>query len=67
MLTMTIDGLMTAQEVADELGIKRESVYRMAAKTDGFPKPEHFGRTPFWKRDEIVAWRKAHPARHRRV
>jgi predicted DNA-binding transcriptional regulator AlpA len=66
MLSMTIGGLWTAQEVADHLGVKRASVYRMAAKSPGFPQPKHVGRTPLWEPEEIKAWREGHPARHRR-
>jgi predicted DNA-binding transcriptional regulator AlpA len=62
---MTIGGLMTAQEVADYLGVKRQSVYRMAAKSPGFPQATHIERTPLWKPKEIKAWRETHPARRR--
>lgn len=66
MLSMTIEGLWTAEQVAEHLGIKRASVYRIAAKSPGFPRPQHVGRTPLWKPDEIRAWRASHPARRLR-
>lgn len=65
MLSVTISGLWTAQEVADYLGIQRKSVYRMARKSPGFPRPEHVERTPLWKPKEVKAWRTEHPARSR--
>lgn len=66
MLSVTIGGLWTAMEVAEYLGIKRQSVYRMAAKSPDFPEPRYAGRTPLWKPKDIKVWRDAHPARRER-
>jgi predicted DNA-binding transcriptional regulator AlpA len=66
MLSVNSEEDWTADQVADYLGVKRRSVYSFAARLDGFPKPRHVGRTPLWKPAEVKAWRKAHPARHRR-
>jgi predicted DNA-binding transcriptional regulator AlpA len=64
---MQIGDLMTAEQVADLLGIQRRSVYHFARYLDGFPRPSmKLGRTPLWDRKAIEEWREAHPARHRR-
>lgn len=66
MLSMTNDDLLTAEQVAEELGIKRQSVYRMTGRQAGFPQPKrHIGRTPLWDATEVRAWRKDHPPRRR--
>ena len=60
-----IADLMTATDVARELGIQRRSVYHMARYLDGFPQPAvTLDRKPLWRAAEVKAWRSAHPARH---
>lgn len=59
------ENLITAEQVAELLGIKRRSVYHMTRHLNGFPQPAvTFVRTPMWERKQIEDWRKAHPARH---
>lgn len=63
----TDDDWLTAEQAAVLLGIQRRSVYHYARHLAGFPQPRHIGRTPTWSRAELVAWRKAHPARHKQA
>ncbi|MFJ1539358.1 helix-turn-helix transcriptional regulator [Micromonospora chalcea] len=59
---------MTSREAAALLGVDLKTMYtyRRDAEKIGFPKPQTFGRTLLWKRDELLEWRKSHPARRRR-
>ena len=49
------DRLLTAQQVADMLGINVRTLreWRHAGK---FPKPTTLGRSPRWRRRDVDAW-----------
>ncbi len=58
-----MEGYLTADELAERLGIKRGSVHRYRVRGD-LPEPdEHVGRTPLWKIDSIEAWEASRPGR----
>lgn len=67
MLTMSIEGHLTADEAASLLGVKRESVYSYARRLPGFPQPTRVGRTVLWKRADLLKWRAEHPTRKART
>lgn len=62
------DDLLTADQVAQLLGLtsgRAISVYRQ--RFADFPTPEvaRGGRVVLWLRQDVEAWRAAHPARRR--
>lgn len=63
---MEIPGHLTSDQVAERLGINRQSVYNLANRVPDFPKPAKVGRASLWREAEIDAWRAEHPARTRR-
>ncbi|MDX6432957.1 MAG: prophage regulatory protein [Streptosporangiaceae bacterium] len=63
---MDLSGYLTADQVAERLGINRQSVYNLTSANPDFPRPVRAGRTPLWREKDIDAWRVAHPARRKR-
>lgn len=63
MVSMNMDGYLTAAQAAELLGIRRESVYSYSQRLPGFPQPTRVGRTVLWAEADIKAWRGAHPSR----
>jgi predicted DNA-binding transcriptional regulator AlpA len=58
-----MDGYLTADDLAQRLGIRRATVHRYQARGD-LPKPdEHVGRTPLWATTSIDAWEQNRPGR----
>jgi predicted DNA-binding transcriptional regulator AlpA len=64
-LSVNIEGYLTADETAALLGIERRSLYHYVRRLEGFPQPVKIGRTLLFKEDEITDWRKRHPTRRR--
>lgn len=60
-MVMTMDGYLTSQELADRLGIKRNSVHRYRTRGDIPPPDEHVGRTPLWAVSRIEEWLSGRP------
>ncbi|MFD8555683.1 helix-turn-helix transcriptional regulator [Streptosporangium canum] len=58
-----MDGYLDADQTADLLGIKRRSLYHYVRRLEDFPQPTRIGRTLLFEKDEIKAWRAAHPSR----
>lgn len=65
LLTMNIPGMATTDEVAEILGIKKESVYIYVRRLKGFPQPTKVGRTLLFDEAAVRQWRHEHPARPR--
>ncbi|MDX2532290.1 helix-turn-helix transcriptional regulator [Streptomyces scabiei] len=63
---MNIEGLVTADEAADLLGVDRRSIYTYVRRLKGFPQPTTVGRTLLFDREALLNWRAAHPARRKR-
>lgn len=57
--------MATTDEVAEILGIKKESVYIYVRRLKGFPQPTKVGRTLLFDESAIRQWREEHPARQR--
>lgn len=56
--------LLTADQAADRLGIRRQTFFNYVQRDAAFPKPkDKVGRTPLWDPAELDAWRAEHPAR----
>lgn len=62
---MNIPGMATTDEVAEILGIKKESVYIYVRRLEGFPQPAKVGRTLLFDAEAVRLWRTQHPARQR--
>lgn len=62
-VTMNIPGMATTDEVAEILGIKKESVYIYVRRLKGFPQPTKVGRTLLFEETAVRQWREEHPAR----
>lgn len=60
---MNIPGMVTTDQVASILGIKKESVYIYVRRLEGFPEPAKLGRTLLFDEAAVRQWRKEHPAR----
>lgn len=60
---MDLSGYLTSEQVAQFLGIKRQSVYNLVNRAPDFPDPVKVGRTSLWREEAVAAWRAAHPAR----
>ncbi|WP_341719897.1 helix-turn-helix domain-containing protein [Micromonospora sp. FIMYZ51] len=58
---MGMEGLLTTDQLADRLGIKRTSVHRYRSRGD-IPEPDQYvGRTPLWAESSVDAWLKERP------
>lgn len=56
-----MDGYLTAEQLAQRLGIKRASVHRYRYRGD-IPEPDEYaGRTPLWATASIDTWEKTRP------
>ena len=64
-VTMNIPGMATTDQVAEILGIKKESVYIYVRRLSGFPQPTKVGRTLLFDEAAVRLWRQEHPARQR--
>ncbi|MER0445606.1 transposase [Streptomyces sp. Edi4] len=54
-------------QAAERLGVSVQAIYVLNSRpNNGFPEPEHIGRTPTWLASELDAWRAEHPAKGRR-
>ncbi len=62
---MDMEGWVGADRAAEILGVSRKSVYDYALRLTGFPSPTRIGRTVLWREEDLLAWRKQHPARRR--
>ncbi len=62
---MDTEGLLTADQAAELLGIQVRSVYYSVQRVPGFPQPQRIGRTLLFAEAELRSWRAAHPARKR--
>lgn len=62
---MNIPGMATTEQVAEILGIKKESVYIYVRRLGGFPQPTKVGRTLLFNEEAVRQWREEHPARQR--
>lgn len=65
LLTMNIPGMLTTEQAAELLGVKKESVYIYVRRLDGFPQPTKLGRTLLFDEAALRLWRQEHPARPR--
>ncbi|MFD5848296.1 helix-turn-helix transcriptional regulator [Streptomyces chartreusis] len=57
--------MATTDQVAEILGIKKESVYIYVRRLKGFPQPTKVGRTLLFDEASVRQWRADHPARQR--
>jgi prophage regulatory protein len=64
---MDIPGYLTSDQVAERLGINRQSVYNLVNRVADFPKPTKVGRTSLWSESAVDEWRTKHPARQKRT
>lgn len=64
-VSVNISGMATTDEVAEILGVKKESVYIYVRRLKGFPQPAKVGRTLLFDEAAIRQWRTEHPARQR--
>lgn len=62
---MNISGMVTTEQAAELLGVKKESVYIYVRRLDGFPQPTKVGRTLLFDESALHLWRQDHPARTR--
>ncbi|MGV2914746.1 helix-turn-helix domain-containing protein [Streptomyces alfalfae] len=62
---MNIPGMLTTEQAADLLGVKKESVYIYVRRLKGFPVPTKVGRTLLFDEAALQQWRVDHPARPR--
>jgi prophage regulatory protein len=62
---MEIPGYLTSDQVAERLGIHRQSVYNLVNRVADFPKPTKIGRTSLWESAAVDEWRSKHPARRK--
>ena len=62
---MNIPGMLTTEQVAKALGVKKESVYIYVRRLKDFPQPTKVGRTLLFPEQAVRDWRKEHPARPR--
>lgn len=54
-------GYLTADELAQRLGIQRTSVHRYRSRGD-LPEPDEYaGRTPLWATSSVDAWLEQRP------
>lgn len=60
---MEIPGYLTSDQVAQRLGIARQSVYNLANRAADFPRPVKVGRASLWSVAAVDEWRSKHPAR----
>jgi len=65
LLTMNIPGMVTTEQAAEVLGVKKESIYIYVRRLDGFPQPLKVGRTLLFNEEALKSWRAEHPARRR--
>ncbi len=56
-----MEGYLTAEQLAERLGIKRGSVHRYRVRGALPPADEKVGRTPLWKVETIEAWEATRP------
>lgn len=57
--------LVGAHEIRELLGVSRQRVYQLAARSD-FPEPvAHLAQGKIWTADEVTAWIEARRARSR--
>lgn len=61
-----IEGLISAPQAAELLGVSRATLYRYSYVYDDFPQPVRVGRTVLYDPDRLRAWRAAHPATRKR-
>ncbi|MEV0704637.1 helix-turn-helix domain-containing protein [Saccharopolyspora sp. NPDC050389] len=57
-----LDGLISAPQAAELLGVNRATLYRYASTYDDFPEPTKIGRTVLYRPDALREWRRDHPA-----
>lgn len=62
---MEIPGYLTSDQVAERLGINRQSVYNLVSRVADFPKPTKVNRTSLWAEAAVDEWRAKHPARRK--
>ncbi|MFG2676932.1 helix-turn-helix transcriptional regulator [Streptomyces sp. NPDC048445] len=62
---MNISGMVTTDQAAEILGVKKESVYIYVRRLEGFPQPTKLGRTLLFDEAALRQWRQGHPARPR--
>ena len=62
---MEIPDYLTSDQVAERLGINRQSVYNLVNRAADFPKPTKVGRTSLWPQAAVDEWRIKHPARQK--
>lgn len=62
---MNIPGMLTTEQVAELLGVKKESVYIYVRRLKDFPQPTKVGRTLLFHEQAVRDWREEHPARPR--
>jgi predicted DNA-binding transcriptional regulator AlpA len=55
-----MEGFLTSDQLADRLGVKTSSIYRMHTRGD-LPNPEKVGRTPLWPVAVIETWEQSRP------
>ncbi|GAB3561091.1 putative DNA-binding transcriptional regulator AlpA [Actinopolyspora lacussalsi] len=58
-----LDGLISAPQAAELLGISVKTLYRNSYTYDDFPQPTRVGRTVLYDPDKLRAWRYDHPPR----
>lgn len=62
---MEIPGYLTSDQVAERLGINRQSVYNLVNRVADFPRPVKVGRASLWAEPAVDEWRTKHPARRK--
>ncbi|WP_438387634.1 helix-turn-helix transcriptional regulator [Actinopolyspora saharensis] len=58
-----LDGLVSAPQAAELLGISVKTLYRNSYVYDDFPRPVKVGRTVLYDPTALHAWRHEHPPR----
>lgn len=56
-----IEGLISAPQAAELLGVARKTLYRYSYVYNDFPQPTRIGRTVLYDPDALRAWREQHP------
>lgn len=56
-----MDGYLTSEQLANRLGVARESIHRYRTRGD-IPEPDEIvGRSPVWKIETIERWEAVRP------
>ena len=53
---MSDQNLLTAAQLAERLGFKRQTIYNRLSLGGDLPRAVYLGRTPRWRPSDIEAW-----------